>query len=341
VNLTCGRNPWKSASLKDSTYRAYLEDRQFLKTILPLSDELNEILGMIFEPVPEKRIQLAELRERINNCRRFTCRPEVPCVPVYVSQPASPVTYDESAPLSQASTISDEGSMVSDHSDSSTAPSEVGSPSEELDFTTFEVMEEDCDFVNIDASSPQSKRPQTPWEAVEPVVPAVQGPAFHASLPSYVTPPATPGSEGPVFEYPQVQVQACPPPVAPFVFNSPCPLDLAVGYQPQRYHQTPHTASFIPNHHSHSYAHRAVPQPPLSQLRGSVPAPPHPHYGTSSTTRTPTWPTAGTQQKRSSHPRDNKATMRASCASQQWRYQAQLRNFLGQSHFPNGANRVC
>lgn len=136
VNLTCGRNPWKSASPKDSTFRAYMEDRHFLKTILPLSDELNDILGMIFELDPTKRIKLDELRQRILNCHQFT-KSQL-SAPMYTNPP-----YEE--PLSPSSTISDEGSMISDHSDDSTVPSEVD-PNPEDDFSSFEVMEEDCDF---------------------------------------------------------------------------------------------------------------------------------------------------------------------------------------------------
>jgi serine/threonine protein kinase len=139
VNLTCGRNPWKSASPKDSTFRAYMEDRHFLKSILPLSDELNDILGMIFELDPARRIKLDELRQRILNCHQFT------------KSPVTATTYTNSAiyeePLSPSSTISDEGSMVSDNSDDSTVPSEVD-PSPDDDFSSFEVME-DCDF-NLD-----------------------------------------------------------------------------------------------------------------------------------------------------------------------------------------------
>ena len=140
VNLTCGRNPWKSASPKDSTFRAYMEDRHFLKSILPLSDELNDILGMIFELDPARRIKLDELRQRILNCHQFTKSP------VTVTTYTNSAIYEE--PLSPSSTISDEGSMVSDNSDDSTVPSEVD-PSPEDDFSSFEVMEEDCDF-NLD-----------------------------------------------------------------------------------------------------------------------------------------------------------------------------------------------
>ncbi|KAF9183880.1 hypothetical protein BGZ49_004487, partial [Haplosporangium sp. Z 27] len=43
INLVFGRNPWKQAWLKDETFAAYAENNDFLKTILPMSDELNEI----------------------------------------------------------------------------------------------------------------------------------------------------------------------------------------------------------------------------------------------------------------------------------------------------------
>jgi len=162
VNLTCGRNPWKSASPKDSTFRAYMEDRHFLKSILPLSDELNDILGMIFELDPARRIKLDELRQRIHNCHQFT-KPQVPATIYSQSAP-----YEES--LSPSSTISDEGSMISDHSDDSTVPSEIDSSPED-DFSSFEVME-DCDF-NLDQgfdspvpdASPAPKVTPKVWEA--------------------------------------------------------------------------------------------------------------------------------------------------------------------------------
>ncbi|PGH23375.1 RAN protein kinase [Polytolypa hystricis UAMH7299] len=75
VNLSCGRNPWKRASSEDSTFRAYLKDPQFLRTILPLSPELNSILRRIFECDPQKRISIPELRRLIVECPRFTVRP--------------------------------------------------------------------------------------------------------------------------------------------------------------------------------------------------------------------------------------------------------------------------
>jgi serine/threonine protein kinase len=112
VNLTCGRNPWKQASCEDSTYRAFSKNPDFLKTILPLSDELNSILGMIFESNPEKRISVSELKVRIRACQTFTTtQTQLP-----ISPPQSPIF---SGNVSQGSALSfeEDGSVISDASD--------------------------------------------------------------------------------------------------------------------------------------------------------------------------------------------------------------------------------
>ncbi|KAK3990995.1 negative regulator of sexual conjugation and meiosis [Cladorrhinum sp. PSN332] len=129
VNLTCGRNPWKQASCDDSTYRAYARNKDFLKTILPVSDQLNDILGRIFARNPDERITLAELRARILSCPRFTesqaaqliSPPASPEHTQYVSEESAIQDDDEldSAPLSPASSdgestcSSDDGSLTS------------------------------------------------------------------------------------------------------------------------------------------------------------------------------------------------------------------------------------
>jgi serine/threonine protein kinase len=206
VNLTCGRNPWKSASPKDSTFRAYMEDRHFLKSILPLSDELNEILGMVFEMDPSRRISLDELRHRIINCPRFTKQASpVPTIEVTDNDFVDEELEVCSTALSPASTISEEGSMVSDSSDDSTVPSEADSTSEFG--PPFEVMDEDLSsyedfepvesskdwdptssYVSIDNSyvsvSPvDAIAPDTTTLAEDNQVPAAQPPAKEPSVP--------------------------------------------------------------------------------------------------------------------------------------------------------------
>ena len=75
LNLTCGRNPWKRASLDDPTFRAFMRDRNFLQTILPISDGLNCILQRIFEVDPKRRISLDALREFIMICPTLSREP--------------------------------------------------------------------------------------------------------------------------------------------------------------------------------------------------------------------------------------------------------------------------
>ena len=71
VNLTCGRNPWKLASLEDPAYRAFTRDPRYLKTILPVSDELYDLLVEIFDTRPDRRISIVDLRAAIIRCSGF------------------------------------------------------------------------------------------------------------------------------------------------------------------------------------------------------------------------------------------------------------------------------
>ncbi|KAI5290551.1 hypothetical protein KEM55_008561, partial [Ascosphaera atra] len=88
VNLTCGRNPWKKASIEDPTFEAYLKDPSFLTSILPVSPELNLILRRIFECDPLKRVSITELRCLVEACSQFTVDP-LPQMPGAFSPPYS------------------------------------------------------------------------------------------------------------------------------------------------------------------------------------------------------------------------------------------------------------
>lgn len=96
VNLTCGRNPWKRASFEDSTFRAYMKDSKFLRSILPLSPELDSILRRVFEFNPAKRIRIPELRELILRCPRFTTTKSAAPTPL-PSPPFRPTEYAQDA----------------------------------------------------------------------------------------------------------------------------------------------------------------------------------------------------------------------------------------------------
>jgi serine/threonine protein kinase len=96
VNLTCGRNPWKRASFDDSTFRAFMKDPTFLRTILPISLELDSLLQRIFEFNPAKRATIREIRETILRCSTFTASKSTVSSPL-PSPPFSPVDYTRDA----------------------------------------------------------------------------------------------------------------------------------------------------------------------------------------------------------------------------------------------------
>lgn len=92
VNLTCGRNPWKRASFEDSTFRAFMKDPKFLRSILPISLELDTILRRIFEFNPAKRATIPEIREMIVRCSGFSATKSAVSTPL-PSPPFNPVEY--------------------------------------------------------------------------------------------------------------------------------------------------------------------------------------------------------------------------------------------------------
>lgn len=175
MNLTCGRNPWKQASVEDSTYRAYLRSQDFLKTILPLSDELSDILGMIFDRNPEQRITLPELRNKILACSRLT-NPVVAPAPL-PTPPASPdttleyvcediIVADYDSQLSAASSSSDEGSTCSSDDGSLTSS---GSTIDDLDEDFIqEQQQQQRQEIPQDCPSPLTFDPEEPRTQVFP-----------------------------------------------------------------------------------------------------------------------------------------------------------------------------
>ena len=110
--------------MEDSTFRAYRTNPKFLSTILPLSRELNAILGRIFECDPCKRISIPELRSLIFNCPRLTTRssgalpPTPPSEPQYV--PEAPLnmlpdclqTFDQCSVVPNASIFPAPGHQI-------------------------------------------------------------------------------------------------------------------------------------------------------------------------------------------------------------------------------------
>jgi len=76
VNLTCGRNPWRQACPQDETFRAYVHDPDFLRTILPISHSTNQILKGLFALDPKDRMSLRVLRKLVMAVDTFTMTEE-------------------------------------------------------------------------------------------------------------------------------------------------------------------------------------------------------------------------------------------------------------------------
>lgn len=212
VNLTCGRNPWKQASFEDSTYRAYTKSQDFLKTILPVSDELNDILGRIFTRNPDERITLPELRARILACSKFTEQPAAALSP----QPASPgqtayvcdestmddeYDYDHDVPLSPASSDGESTCSSDDGSLTSTCSS-------------VEELEEDDDFLE---DMPEAKTPPPQAQAPPFGEPAIYEHEDPRAVPyhqpqEYLHPYHSVAVPDPMHHAMPIPVQPCAPP---------------------------------------------------------------------------------------------------------------------------------
>ncbi|KAI0101609.1 kinase-like domain-containing protein [Nemania sp. FL0031] len=173
VNLTCGRNPWRQASFEDSTYRAFTKSQDFLRTILPLSDDLNDILGRIFTRNPDERITLPELRNRILACSKLT----TPVVPeALITPPVSPeptdyvncedaidsMSYD--APLSPTSSDSDGESTCS--SDEGSLTSSCSTIDDLDDDDLYEMRDEELTVPEPQCFDPEEPKMTFPQEFV-------------------------------------------------------------------------------------------------------------------------------------------------------------------------------
>lgn len=72
LNLITGRNPWKSASVDDCTFQAYLKDPlNFLPTVLPISQEVNDLLTRVLHVDWRHRSTLREMRQAVKEIENF------------------------------------------------------------------------------------------------------------------------------------------------------------------------------------------------------------------------------------------------------------------------------
>jgi hypothetical protein len=154
----------------DSTYRAFTKDPNFLKTILPLSDDLNRILGMIFERNPEKRIKIDQLREEIERCSNFSAPP---LEPVQCLTPAaSEVDFDEaprqSDPMDMTSNSSEGSSSSIDSDPGFDSNSDSGSDITEPDSEPYEIIDHPQPTPQTTKSRVAAPAPCTPQAYVLP-----------------------------------------------------------------------------------------------------------------------------------------------------------------------------
>jgi hypothetical protein len=150
-----------------------------LKTILPLSDELNDILGMIFARNPEERITVGQLKYRISQCSSFSAPPQQllptpPQSPLQVAfEPESPVSSPPSISFDcsdDGSISSDEGSLISSFSTLSDDNTDSDSGYESMDSESYEIVNPDP------VGQPKVQRPvdPTPFSPQQYVLPSQQ-----------------------------------------------------------------------------------------------------------------------------------------------------------------------
>ncbi|KAK9768209.1 cAMP-dependent protein kinase catalytic subunit [Basidiobolus ranarum] len=71
INLCFGRNPWKQATLSDSTFAAYFRDQTVLLEMFPLTQEGANILYQTLEVNPKRRCSLKKLISMVKSVSSF------------------------------------------------------------------------------------------------------------------------------------------------------------------------------------------------------------------------------------------------------------------------------
>ncbi|KAK7470538.1 hypothetical protein VKT23_001963 [Stygiomarasmius scandens] len=71
TNMITGRNPWRLAASDDPCFSEFLNNRDFLRSVLPISKETNDILKQIFQLNPSRRISIPELKRAVSIVQSF------------------------------------------------------------------------------------------------------------------------------------------------------------------------------------------------------------------------------------------------------------------------------
>ena len=73
INMVCIRNPWlKAHQTEDRTFYHYVKDARVLQKILPLSDDLYQLLADVLQINPYQRMALGDVMAEVRTLRSFT-----------------------------------------------------------------------------------------------------------------------------------------------------------------------------------------------------------------------------------------------------------------------------
>ncbi|CAO3680490.1 unnamed protein product [Rhizopus stolonifer] len=112
INLVTGRNPWRQANLKDSSFANYVESpTHFFRTIFPgISKSFERILLGCFSLDVNKRMNLKELRSAVLRCKTFLNSPS--CIQSLITPPPSLPLCFSSTMLAYVGNYTDEVSPL-------------------------------------------------------------------------------------------------------------------------------------------------------------------------------------------------------------------------------------
>ncbi|GBE87649.1 kinase-like domain-containing protein [Sparassis latifolia] len=127
TNMVSGRSPWKRATLDDKCYRYFLDDPDFLRKMLPISESTHRILHAIFTSDPGAAIELPALRQLVENTDTFyMSQEEIAASNEHVQSawesyrsPNSPLMKDDSDDSDEWTTSESSLSSLEDDSDDS------------------------------------------------------------------------------------------------------------------------------------------------------------------------------------------------------------------------------
>ena len=65
VNMITNRNPWRYATTEDDCFLSYTQDNEFLREVLPISQEVNDLLKLVYTMDANARILLPDLQAKV------------------------------------------------------------------------------------------------------------------------------------------------------------------------------------------------------------------------------------------------------------------------------------